>query len=211
MNKGNTFNQNTDSYTKMSKISFGLNPLNLVEGERIVSETFAKGTKRVVKELPFAKKVLLAAFASDKMHFLPDGTATALSDLLGSDATTGTVSAATEGLIEHGTNLLTEHGGTIFETTKEHAAEIFKFYLNGATNQVIDCNKLADEVIDAKKSGRAFSSSRIERVVRECWEVDCLSGEKISEMGLIATIRNLGPDISKENIQRFAKVAKEIV
>lgn len=93
---------------------------------------------------------------------------------------------------------------------KEDAAEIFKFYLKEATDQAIDHNKLADEVLKAKSSGQAFSPVRIKNIVHDCHSSAGSVGKKVSENDLIKMIKQRGPDISKASMEKFAKEIAEI-
>ena len=81
---------------------------------------------------------------------------------------------------------------------KEDVADIFKFYLKGATEQGIDHNKLADEVITkAEKSGKAFSAGLIELISTESVRLANEAKQKLTENDLIKTIQKFEPDISK--------------
>jgi SpoVK/Ycf46/Vps4 family AAA+-type ATPase len=88
---------------------------------------------------------------------------------------------------------------------KEDAAEIFKFHLKNSGEASIDYNKLADEVINARKSGQAYSSSRISRVIDNCRDLAADYLQKITESDLIYELKKSGPDISKETMEKFGK------
>lgn len=93
---------------------------------------------------------------------------------------------------------------------KEDAAAIFKFYLKGATDQAIDHNKLADEVLKARKTNYAFSVGRIKNVVEICADSATKLGHKITEDGLLKVIRGIGPDISPAKMEKFAREIAEM-
>lgn len=94
---------------------------------------------------------------------------------------------------------------------KEDAAEIFKFYLKGATEQVIDHNKLADTIITkASESGKAFSAGLIELISTESIRLANEAKQKLTENDILKNIRNAEPDISKIKLEKFAETIEEI-
>lgn len=88
---------------------------------------------------------------------------------------------------------------------KEDAEEIFKFYLKGDTDQVIDHAKLADEVMKARETNQAFSVGRIKTIVSDYIAITKKAGQKATENGLIQAIREAGSDIIPESMDKFAK------
>lgn len=91
---------------------------------------------------------------------------------------------------------------------KENVAEIFKFYLRG-NKQVIDYNKLADEVMNARKTDHAFSTGQIEFIVRTVRESEATAGP-VTEARLLKQIQNIGPDIRPEVLKGFIKDVAEM-
>lgn len=93
---------------------------------------------------------------------------------------------------------------------KEDAAAIFKHYLKGETEQVINYDRLADEVMKARETNSAFSAGHIELIVDTCTEAAQGLKQKVTEKGLIDTITELGPDISSKKMEKFAKEIAEM-
>ncbi len=88
---------------------------------------------------------------------------------------------------------------------KENAAEVFKFYLKGDTEQVIDHSKLADEVMKARETNEAYSVGRIKTIVSDYIAITKKASQKVTENGLLQAIREVGPDIIPESMDKFSK------
>lgn len=84
-------------------------------------------------------------------------------------------------------------------------AEIFKFYLKDVTEESINYNKLAKEVMKAKVSGQAYSPTRIMQIVEKTHFNAIATNQKVTENGLLSTIKKMQPNISKESLKKFAE------
>lgn len=91
---------------------------------------------------------------------------------------------------------------------KENAAAIFEYHLRGMTNQEINYDELADEVMAAKANNQAYSAGRIAKIVEDCVEDGKNTGQRITQSDVINKIRELGPDHDSETIKRFANEVK---
>ena len=91
---------------------------------------------------------------------------------------------------------------------KENAAAIFEYHLRGMTNQEINYDELADEVMAAKANNQAYSAGRIAKIVEDCVDDGKNTGQRITQSDVINKIRELGPDHDSETIKRFANEVK---
>lgn len=84
--------------------------------------------------------------------------------------------------------------------------EIFKFYLKDSVDQSMDYDKLATEVMQARKSGHAYSSGKIQQIVKKCklWANGCHQ-KLISPKDLLNEIKTSGPDISEAQMEQFGR------
>lgn len=93
---------------------------------------------------------------------------------------------------------------------KEDAAELFKFYLQGETDQAIDYAKLAGEVMNARETNQAYSAGRIELIVQDCIESVKQLKQKVTENSLISAIQKMGPDITPDLMEKYTKEIAEM-
>lgn len=95
----------------------------------------------------------------------------------------------------------------------EDSAEIFKHYLKG-TKQPIDCNKLAEEVMQARETNHAYSAGMIAQIVTDCREAVARTSQRLTQNDLVSKIREVGPDITPAKLTRFIdaieKMAKTV-
>ena len=81
------------------------------------------------------------------------------------------------------------------------AAEMFKYHLNGFTDQEIDYLKLSKEVCKAFANGEAYSSQGIVNIID--YAKDHSKGSQITEAALLDAIEKVKPDISKRTLDAF--------
>lgn len=93
---------------------------------------------------------------------------------------------------------------------EDDAAEVFKYYLKDTTDQTINHDKLAEEVMKARETNQAFSPARIKKVVETTIEEATKTAQKVTQNGLIKTIQKLGPDITPTSMNQFAKEIAEM-
>lgn len=93
---------------------------------------------------------------------------------------------------------------------KDDAAEIFEYYLREATDQTINHDNLADQVMKARETNHAFSPARIKKIVEDTIEKATKTSQKVTENGLMKTIKELGPDITPTSMEQFAKEIAEM-
>lgn len=88
----------------------------------------------------------------------------------------------------------------------EDAAEIFKYYLNGETDQVIDYSELAAKTMEARKVNRAYSVARIKEI---CGGVVEKLGRGTTQKAIIDKIVG-NSDITPEEMAKFAEEIERI-
>lgn len=88
---------------------------------------------------------------------------------------------------------------------KANTAEIFKFYLKDYVSKTIDYNKLAEEILNARKNGNAYSVDRIRNIADNYIKKMKSKGINFSEEGLMQEIKRIGPDISTEQMMKFGR------
>ena len=84
----------------------------------------------------------------------------------------------------------------------EDAAEIFKHYLTGETDQVIDYTALANEVMKPREKNQAFSVGHIKEI---CEKVTEKLKRATTQKSLIDAIKEIGPDVTPEEMAKFAE------
>lgn len=91
---------------------------------------------------------------------------------------------------------------------KEDAASIFDYHLRGLTNQEINLDELASEIMSVRPNNQAYSAGKIAKIVEDCSSEAQNTGQRITQMDLINKIRELGPDHDSDTINRFLNEVK---
>ncbi len=92
---------------------------------------------------------------------------------------------------------------------KQNAETVFKYYLEGKTQNPINYNNVIEELFSNQTDG-AYSNSRIKTIVETCYKEATKLGRQITEGDLITKIKSTLPDITKEHLQKYAQDIKAI-
>ncbi len=89
------------------------------------------------------------------------------------------------------------------------AAKIFKYHTSGFTDQEIDYNKLANEVLKVVDDNQAYSAQGIVNVVEAAKNI--AKGAQITEDDLMEALKTAAPDISAETFNKFLSEMEDLI
>lgn len=85
---------------------------------------------------------------------------------------------------------------------ESNMGSVLKYYLEGKTDNYINCDNLISE-LSANRGDGAYSNSKIKTIVETCYKETAKLGRSMTEGDLITKIKGTLPDITKEHFDKY--------